>query len=561
MDYDYGNLASPDPKKDKGDGYDYGDLATPVRKYAAPSDVQGPMKDGPVSKGEDQPKERSLLGKLGHQAELTGRYVTEGLAGMGDLPNQVLNLIPGVHLGMPSEVAGRRLTQAGVQEPETPAERIVGSASKALVGSAVPTGGAGLAKPITQAGKGVAEALAARPAFQAASGAASGAAGQGAAEAKLPPWAQEAASVAAGALPFGKGPPREVTPSMKGELFKDARAHGYVVTPSDVQHTSTGNIMESITNKQKLTAKTSVKNAEARASDIRQELGLGKGSQISEDELDHVRDNAYGAFKDLVTELKANGPVIPTPEFEAGIKHIGDKAVGLKDKYSNLVDSPTRKRIDVLTKELLRPHDAEDTVELIKSLRRQASSNLSAPLGKRLNPFKESLGHFQYEAANGLEALVEENLKDPALVDAMRAARKTIAQTYDVQYALNPATGEVSGSRLAKRLGPQTTGALKRAAEFAKAFPADNRDVARVGGTPSYNAWDFLVAGGTAMAGHPGLAVGELASRGGIPSVLSSDWYQNRIRPQGSLGAPPPSGFPPAMMRLFGQSTTEPPPQ
>jgi hypothetical protein len=121
-----------------------------------------------------------------------------------------------------------------------------------------------------------------------------------------------------------------------------------------------------------------------------------------------------------------------------------------------------------------------------------------------------------------------------------------------VQYALNPATGEISGAKLAQRQrgGSPQTGALKRASDFYNAFKQDNKDMSRVGGVPSYNAWDFLVSGGTAMAGHPGLAIAELASRGLIPPALASARYQNRIVPREGQ-----SGMMPALIDMLFQSS------
>lgn len=507
----------------------------------------------------DETHQRSVGAELMRQAGLTARIIAKAIAAPGEMLGEAVGLDT-------SGAVNRLMTKAGVPTPETPTEKGVAAIGEGTVGAVLPMGAAKLAKPITEVGKGIKTALEASPIKQAVSGAAAGGAGQGAQAMGFGPTGQAVASLAAGALPFAvpMGGGIRAPKNLKEATFADARAHGYVATPTAVVESGPSNIMEGITSKQKLTAKTSSVNSAARANDIRQEFSLGEGDHITPQELDQVRENAYGAYKDLLGKLKqakphvtANGEVIPqgsirpTPEFKKTIETIANEAVGLKDKYPELVDAPLRKVMDRKVARLVQYHDAEDAFNLLKTLREQASAHLSAPAGQRVDPKNRALGEFEYKAANAIEGLIEQSLKDPDALAAMRQARKTIAQTYDVQYALNPATGEVSGQRLAQkqRAGSPQTGALKRASDFYNSFKQDNRDMSRVGGTPSYNAWDFLVAGGAAMAGHPGVAIAELASRGLIPRALASQPYQNRILSGGD------TGFPPALLNVLLDQT------
>ena len=505
---------------------------------------------------------RSLGQELARQAGLTARAVVKGVAAPGEMLGSAVGLDT-------SGAVDRLMKKAGLPEPETPLERVVGGASEGLVGAAVPLGALKAVKPIEETGKAIKAALTAQPAAQAVSAAASGAAGQGAKETGFGPVGQGIASLAAGAAPFavmGKGGV-SIPRNLKEQTFADARAHGYVATPSALVPEGFSKMVEGISSKEKLTARTSSINSTARANDIRQELGLGGGDHIAPAELDEVRETAYRAYENLIDKLKQSPPqvtpdghivpqgsVLPTKEFKDAISKIIDQSVGLKDKYPETVEAPLRKALDRQAKELFQYHDAGDAVELVKNLRAQASSNLSAPTGKKIGPREQALGQFQYKAANAIEDLIEKSLKDPEAIAAMRQARKTIAQTYDVQYALNPATGEVSGQKLAlrQRGGSPMTGSLKRAADFYNAFPRDNKEMSRVGGVPTYNAWDFLVSGGTAMAGHPGLAVAELASRGLIQPILASEMYQNRLLSSSKGGQ---SGLTPAMIDALIQST------
>ncbi len=119
-------------------------------------------KDDPVvsSSWQDDPvveekKKRTTGEELARQGGLTARYGLEGPMGLfnaaiGDPVNTAINYgIRGINqfrdkplpqLGMPSEATGRLLTQAGLPQPETPTENVVGAISKGLAGGGPVTG-------------------------------------------------------------------------------------------------------------------------------------------------------------------------------------------------------------------------------------------------------------------------------------------------------------------------------------------------------------------------------------------------------------------------------------
>ena len=311
----------------------------------------------------------------------------------------------------------------------------------------------------------------------------------------------------------------EVTPemSMKQKVFIEGRKNGYVATPTSVTDTALGATAESISNKAKLTAQSSIKNSAARVNDIRtNDLGLPEGTQISPADLEMVREKAHEsttAILDAIPEIKT------TQEFRDNANILLKKYPYLEENHPDISKGGT-----VSTKEAM---------DVVRYLRAKADEKLSVPVGKKISPESQKEGETAYDMANKIEDDISNQLSDkPELFKNFEDARKVTAQSYAVQAALNAANGQVSGLKLASMYDKNPdlfTGGLKRAAEHAKAFPNDNREIAVVGGHPPLSAWDFLVAGGTAAAGHPLVAAAELGGRTFLPKIAMSNFVQNRI--------------------------------
>jgi hypothetical protein len=114
------------------------------------------------------------------QLGLTARYGLEGLGGIADMVTSpirgALNLIPGVDIKPGMGQAAANL--AGLPQPRTAQERVVGDATRTVAGGMVPmAAGAALAKGAPGMAQGVGAMLAANPAQQVASSAGAGLAG------------------------------------------------------------------------------------------------------------------------------------------------------------------------------------------------------------------------------------------------------------------------------------------------------------------------------------------------------------------------------------------------
>ena len=170
--------------------------------------------------GQSKPPEpqRTTGEELARQGGLTARYGIEGAAA---LPGMIAN-VPALGLNKlidaAEAISGKKidfrfpdqnaalsdaLTQAGLPQPETKTERLVGDVSRAVAGAGTGAGIANqVAKTATGATQQVAQKVAAAPGMQGVSAASGATAGGVVREEGGGPWAQFFANVAGGMAPF-----------------------------------------------------------------------------------------------------------------------------------------------------------------------------------------------------------------------------------------------------------------------------------------------------------------------------------------------------------------------
>lgn len=164
-------------------------------KEATPPEPQDLPSIDEDAKPETAPK-RDWQEEMNRQLGLTVRHAVQGSTAfplmVGDAANALLNFIPGVDLGSPLQMVDAALTEAGLPEPETATERVVGAASQAVAGA-----GAGMASAARSLPKQFAAPLTEQAGVQGTAAAAGGAGFAGAAEADLGPVGQVVAGLGA----------------------------------------------------------------------------------------------------------------------------------------------------------------------------------------------------------------------------------------------------------------------------------------------------------------------------------------------------------------------------
>lgn len=184
-----------------------------------------------------------------------------------------------------------------------------------------------------------------------------------------------------------------------------------------------------------------------------------------------------------------------------------------------------------------------EAIELVKTLRFRASNRLAGASFE--NPENRALGLAERSAANAVDSLIERNLTTAGKADlatAYREGRTRIAQTYDIQAALNEATGNVDARKVAFLAKKRPfSGALADIAEFGAIGKKVAAPPETFGGHPGINPLDIGLAGVQAASGKPGAALRGIGIATGRPlmaKIGTSEWFQNKfVQPSTGDGA------------------------
>lgn len=304
-----------------------------------------------------------------------------------------------------------------------------------------------------------------------------------------------------------KAPPRPVTaPSIAAQTLDDAGKAGLQVPRSNIKQTFLTNLGDRFGGKQAIEATAQAKNQPIYNKMAAKALGLSDDTPISPDLLKGIREEA-GKVYDQASKL---GTFTVDKTFSGELGAITKSNSSLAKEFPDLLD----KGVLDLTKQFKGREtiSSESVVEGIKVLRQQAKDNF-------LN--NKTLARAQRHMADALEGLMERNISSKSgqnkeFLNKFREARTLIAKTYSVENALNPATGNVVGTELAKQAkrGAPLTKELEQIANFARAFPRLAREP--TGAPASGGLFEPMVYG---MAGGIGTQDPSGALAGLIPIV------------------------------------------
>lgn len=299
-----------------------------------------------------------------------------------------------------------------------------------------------------------------------------------------------------------------------------AREAGYVIPPSQAKPTATNRLLEGFAGKI-----TTAQNASAKNQPITNELAkraIG-AEELSPEALSKVRSAANAAYD----ELGKVGAFKVDDAFRQSLQKAGAVGSQMKKDFPELVNSEVESLVEGLSSR--GEFDAQSAIEAIKQFRYNGSANKAAQ-----DPAKKALGGAQMKIAGALEDLIDRNLQASGSQDLLsnyRAARQTLAKVYDVEKALNTASGNVDAAKLGSLLkkGRPLTGELRNIAEFANQFPKAAQLTERMGSLPQVSPLDFGALGAmSAATSNPLLMAGVLARPAARSAVLSNA-VQNRL--------------------------------
>lgn len=317
------------------------------------------------------------------------------------------------------------------------------------------------------------------------------------------------------------------------------RELGYVVPPTQVRPTLLNRLVEGAAGKLTTAQNASARNQEVTNHLARGALGLAPDAPLTKEGLAALRREAGQAYE----AVRNTGQIAPDEEFANALRGITAQYQGAAQSFPGLARNEVAELIDNLSVPNI---DSSSAVDAIRVLRENAD--------RAFGSGDKGLGRATREAAGALEALLERGAVangTPGAVQAMRNARAQIARSYTVEDALNPATGSVSGHRLATavRRGRPLDGNLRQAAQFANAFPKATQEIERMGSLPQLSPLDWSAAGiaGVASGGNPLSLLGLVARPSARFAALSGP-VQNRLAT--------PAGRSP-MMNMLANPTTE----
>lgn len=279
---------------------------------------------------------------------------------------------------------------------------------------------------------------------------------------------------------------KESENAVRDQTFSEGREAGYVVPPSAAGGGTLSNIVESFGGKAATGQKAVAENQKVTDALARKEAGLPEHAAIS------------------VDALKARRNVLAEPYRE--VAAINKSAADMLEKLKEMRNESTQ---------YFREYDASQRVAALKKAQKLQGE------------------------ANGIETQLEEIAKQanrPDLIADLRAARRDIAKTHDIERALNVATGSVSAPVLGRLVdkGRPVSGGLEVAGKFQQAFPHFMREAEKVG-SPDVSATNVMAAGALGYGGYqalglPGLlAAGVPFLRGGARTALLSSPAQNAL--------------------------------
>ena len=277
--------------------------------------------------------------------------------------------------------------------------------------------------------------------------------------------AQKLGNLISGSL--SKGMSRLSKDRLKNQVLKTSQEAGYVIPKSEISPTFISNRLEGWAGKAALKQDATIRNQEVTNSLARKVIGLADDEPIT--------DDAINAYQNLVSEP---------------YRQISKLSKGAASKLEKLKQTRNDSKIQW-------------------NFYNRSGDPTAIKAAKLLDSMADKL-------ENQIE-LIAKKSGSPGLVDELREARKLLAKSYTVKRALNPATGDINASVLAKIIKKRDplSDELKTIGDFGSTFPKFSGEASK---TPAPGvsklegmAAAILAGGGASYYGPEGAVLGGLA--------------------------------------------------
>lgn len=269
---------------------------------------------------------------------------------------------------------------------------------------------------------------------------------------------------------------------VRDKTLAEGREKGYVVSPSEVNPSVVNKILESIAGKAATRQEASIRNQATTTSLAAEELGMPKGTALTEGKLTAYRDKVAAPYREVAAL------------------------------------SPT----------------ASYALEQLKDARFNASA-YAKHYDRSADPNSLAAAKNLQQKADQLETQLEQHAQragKPDLIDSLRDARTKIAKSYDIERALNVGDASVSSKSLGRAVdsGKPLSGNLETAGKFAESFKHVTQDGAQAPGVSKVAAAlsSILGVGGYGALGPAGAALAAIPlASGPTRSLMLSKPYQD----------------------------------
>lgn len=314
------------------------------------------------------------------------------------------------------------------------------------------------------------------------------------------------------------------------QAFTNAHEAGYTVPPATVEPTFKNRFLESIGGKTAMQQDARMANSPVTEALSNRAFGLPETmGPVSMEDLSNVRQGASPAYE----ALKGLGTIKTDQTYLDALAKIGAKQSSAAKAFGGpFKGSAVEPYLEALAKEEIPADAAVDTTKILRDLADTHYANGDKSTAKA---FKQ--------ASDAIEALLERRGKEAGqtgLVDAFRGARKTIAQTYSAEKAVNDAAGTFSPRALAAQLKRKVPleGDLRTIGEFGARFPKISEPLLE---SPTRYTDAAVPAGLALLSGSPAPLAIPL-TREAVRAYLLSPQYQRMMLER--MTAPTTVGMP-----------------
>jgi len=311
------------------------------------------------------------------------------------------------------------------------------------------------------------------------------------------------------------------------EAAHESQQAGFVLPANQARPNLLNNIADSVSGKIKTQQLASLKNQSNVQALVKRGLGLKPESELNPESLKALRAEAgkqgYEPLQD---------PSLP--RVHPGAKFYGELNSVLGDyteagrSFKQSAKSPIQDNVRKLAADIRnsKGFKPSEGIAMSRILRDRATAAYQAG--------DKALGSSYKRMATALEDEIDRSLpKDkPDLIKNFRQARQRIAQSYDVESAMNPVTGNVDARVMGRHLkqGTPYTGDLRTVAKHGAAFPKTAQLPEQIGDYSDYSPLDYgvgVMAEAAEKAGSGRVAeAGAIGARAPLRHGILSDLYQ-----------------------------------